>query len=101
MIRQPEFITRSMYDQAVAKVGTKMIPVALHKARFELYVEGRCTQRLHIGSFKEEAATVTAIHERIDQEGGTKRGRHHEIYLSDMKRTAPEKWKTIVRQPFG
>ena len=101
MIRQPEFITRRMYDQAVAKVGTKKNPVALNKVRLESYVEGRCAQRLHIGSFEEEAVTIAAVHERIDQEGGTEKGKHHEIYLSDMRKTAPEKWKTIVRQPFG
>ena len=101
MIRQPEFITRRMYDQAVAKVGTKKNPVALNKVRLESYVEGRCAQRLHIGSFEEAAVTIAAVHERTDQEGGTEKGKHHEIYLSDMRKTAPEKWKTIVRQPFG
>ena len=79
MIRQPEFITRRMYDQAVAKVGTKKNPVALNKVRLESYVEGRCAQRLHIGSFEEEAVTIAAVHERIDQEGGTEKGNHPEI----------------------
>jgi hypothetical protein len=80
-----------LHDQAVAKVSTKKNPVALNKVRLESYVEGRCAQRLHIGSFEEAAVTIAAVHERTDQEGGTEKGKHHEIYLSDMRKTAPEK----------
>jgi hypothetical protein len=67
--------------------------------RFEPFTEGRCAQILHIGPFSEEGPTIAKVHEFIESKG-KRSGKHHEIYLSDIRRAAPEKWKTIVRQPM-
>ena len=55
---------------------------------------------MHIGPFSEEGPTVERVHAFIAEKGGKRKGKHHEIYLSDIRRANPEKWKTIVRQPF-
>ena len=81
MIRQPEFTTTKMYERELEVVRKKKNPVALAKARFELFIEGRCAQVMHVGPFEKEASTVAAVHEVIDEQGGTKTGKHHEIYL--------------------
>jgi hypothetical protein len=73
---------------------------AARKLRLESYHEGRSAQILHIGPFSEEGPTIEKIHGFIDQRS-VKRGKHHEIYLSDIRRAAPEKWKTIIRQPMA
>ena len=63
--------------------------------------EGRAAQVLHIGPYDQEPPTISALHAFIKAEGLTRAGRHHEIYLSDARRTAPEKLKTILRQPVA
>jgi hypothetical protein len=101
MIRQPEFITIEMYESELEVVRKKKNPAALAKARFESFIEGKCAQIMHVGPFGKEASTVASVHEFIDEQGGIKTGKHHEIYLSDMRKAAPEKWRTIIRQPFA
>lgn len=61
--------------------------------------EGRCVQVMHLGPYADEPATITAMHDFMAGNGLRPRGMHHEIYLSDPRRTAPEKMKTILRQP--
>ena len=56
---------------------------------------------MHIGPFSEEGRTVERLHRFIAEHGYQRRGKHHEIYLSDIRRAAPEKWKTIIRQPIS
>lgn len=68
--------------------------------RFEPFNEGRAAQVMHLGPFAEEGPTIERIDRLIEERGGTRRGKHHEIYLSDFRKTAPEKLKTIIRQPF-
>jgi len=97
MIMQPDFITRAMADEAIATVKAKKNPQALPMLRFEEFEEGMCAQTLHIGPFSEEGPTIQRVHDYID-EHGRRRAKHHEIYLSDIRRAAPEKWKTIIRQ---
>ncbi len=99
MIMQPEIITSQMIETAISDVGTKKNPTALSLMKFEAYEEGKCAQILHIGPFSEEGPTVEKVHQYIDEKS-QRRGRHHEIYLSDIRRAAPEKWKTIIRQPM-
>ena len=99
MIMQPDFITKKMVDDAHQDVREKKNPAALSKMRFEKFDEGRCAQILHIGPFSEEGPTIEKVHRFID-ERGERTGKHHEIYLSDIRRAAPEKWKTVVRQPM-
>ena len=100
MIMQPEFITGKMVEKAMEDVEKKKKPVALPLVRFEAFKEGRAAQIMHIGPFTEEGPTIEKVHRFIEDSGSLRTGKHHEIYLSDIRRAAPEKWKTIVRQPL-
>ena len=99
MLMQPAFITQEIVATALAEVKKKKNPIALDRLRFEPFTEGRCAQILHIGPFSEEGPTIEKLHQFIDTRG-KRTGEHHEIYLSDIRRAAPEKWKTIIRQPL-
>lgn len=101
MIMQPEFITQEMVFGAAAEVERKKKPVSLPLVRFESFREGRAAQTLHVGPFSEEGPTIERVHSYIEENGSQRIGKHHEIYLSDLRRAAPEKWKTIVRQPIS
>jgi hypothetical protein len=100
MVMQPAFITSQMVAQATAAVERKKNPVSLPLVRFEAFKEGKSAQILHIGPFTEEGPTVEKVHQFINDQGSQRVGKHHEIYLSDIRRTSSEKWKTIVRQPM-
>ncbi len=100
MIMQPEWITREMFDEAVQQVAKAKGLPALAKVRLESYHEGLSVQILHVGSYDDEAPTLQRMHhEFIPQNGYEMAGKHHEIYLSDPRRVAPEKLRTILRQP--
>lgn len=99
MIAQPDFVTEALVVQAGEAAGKKKDLPALGKIRLEPFFEGRCAQTLHVGPFSEEPATIERLHAFIRAEGFRPYGKHHEIYLSDPRRTAPEKLKTILRQP--
>lgn len=99
MIMQPEFVTREMIDKAVADVKKKKNPAAISSVRFEALPEGKCAQILHVGPFSEEGPTIEKVHQFIDSRG-KRIGKHHEIYLSDIRKADPAKWKTIIRQPM-
>jgi hypothetical protein len=101
MIMQPKFITGKIVEKAEEAVERKKNPVSLPLVRFEAFEEGRAAQILHIGPFSEEGPTIEKVHSFIKDNGSQFAGKHHEIYLSDLRRTAPEKWKTIVRQPMS
>ncbi len=100
MIMQPEFVTTPLFKEAVAQVKQKKNPAALAKVRFESYLEGKAAQIMHIGPFSEEGPTIEMVHRFIEEKGCKRTGKHHEIYLSDIRKAAPEKWKTVVRQPM-
>jgi len=99
MIMQPSFVTPEIIDSAIADVKKKKNPTALSKLRLEAFSEGRCAQILHIGPFSEEGPTIEKVHQFIDSRGN-RTGKHHEIYLSDIRKADPAKWKTIIRQPM-
>ncbi len=101
MIMQPEFITQEMVKEATEEVERKKKPVSLPLVRFETFMESKSAQTLHIGPFSEEGPTIERVHLFIENSGSRRIGKHHEIYLSDIRRAAPEKWKTIVRQPMS
>ena len=101
MIMQPEFITQKMVKEALVEVERKKKPVSLQFVRFEALKEGKAAQIMHIGPFSEEGPTIEKVHLFIEENGSRRVGKHHEIYLSDIRRAAPEKWKTIVRQPIS
>ncbi len=100
MIMQPELIDEELYAQAIAQVTKKKSLAALEKLRFESFTEGQAAQTLHLGPFSEEGPTVERVHQFIASEGRVLCGRHHEIYLSDIRKAAPAKWKTVIRQPY-
>ena len=100
MIMTPDWITKEMYIDAVAQVRKGKNPVALNKIRLETFHEGLAVQILHVGSYDDEAPTLAKMHQEfIPQHGFEMCGKHHEIYLSDPRRVAPEKLKTVLRQP--
>jgi len=100
MIMQPDIVTTNMVDTAIAEVGKKKNPVALPRVRFEAFSEGKVAQIMHIGPFSEEGPTIEKLHKFIKECGCTRSGKHHEIYLSDIRKADPAKWKTIIRQPM-
>ncbi|MBE2287911.1 MAG: GyrI-like domain-containing protein [Chitinophagaceae bacterium] len=100
MIMQPDFITEEMVDQATEQLKNKKKTENLEAVRLEKMQEGKCAQIMHMGPFSEEAETIAKLHAFIGSAGHKLSGKHREIYLSDMRRTAPEKLKTIIRQPF-
>ncbi|MDA3935251.1 MAG: GyrI-like domain-containing protein [Actinomycetota bacterium] len=100
MIMQPEFVTWELVDEAAEKLAGKKNPVALPLVRFESFCEGAAAQIMHIGPFSEEGPTIQRVHEFIDDSGCERFGKHHEIYLSDIRRADPAKWKTVIRQPM-
>jgi hypothetical protein len=101
MIMQPDLVTNEMVQKAIGQVKVKKNPASLSLVRFESLEEGKVAQIMHIGPFSEEGPTVEKVHAFIEKSGSRRRGKHHEIYLSDNRRAAPEKWKTIIRQPMS
>lgn len=99
MIMQPSFLEEEVIKKAIAEAKQKKALPALDKLRYETFTEGKCAQLLHIGPFSEEGPAIERVHEFIDARTG-RRGKHHEIYLSDIRRADPKKWKTIIRQPM-
>lgn len=99
MIMQPEFVTKAMVENAIQEVAKKKKPAAISKVRFESFSEGKAAQIMHIGPFSEEGPNVAKVHAFIDENGALS-GKHHEIYLSDIRKADPTKWKTVIRQPF-
>lgn len=100
MIMVPEWITTDLYAAAVADLGRHDPPARLDDVRLETLTEGRCVQTLHVGSYDDESAVLAQMHDEVI--AGlhlTLTGKHHEIYLSDARRTAPSKLRTILRQP--
>jgi hypothetical protein len=100
MIMQPEMVTKEIFDQAVKDVKAKKNPASIDKIRFDSLDEGRSAQIMHIGPYSEEGSNIMKIHAYIKELGGKLSQKHHEIYLSDPRKAAPEKLKTVVRQPF-
>jgi hypothetical protein len=100
MLMQPDLVTADMVSNAVAEVKRKKNPAAIGRLQFEGCHEGLSAQIMHIGPFSEEGPTIEKVHRFIEAAGRERRGYHHEIYLSDIRRADPSKWKTIVRQPM-
>ncbi len=99
MIMQPAFVESAVLERAISQVDKKKNLPALPLLRLESFTEGRCAQILHVGPFSEEGPTVQRVHDHIDARA-MRSGKHHEIYLSDIRRADPRKWKTIIRQPL-
>ena len=100
MIMQPEWITPDLVDQVVDQVGKQKDLPALSKLRLETYHEGLSVQIMHVGSYDAEGPTIHRMHREFMPENGLEpAGKHHEIYLGDPRKVAPEKLRTVIRQP--
>lgn len=100
MIMQPDWITPAMFEAAVEQVRKAKNPPALPKLRLETCHEGLSVQILHIGSYDDEGPVLHRLHhEFIPEQGYEMRGKHHKVYLSDPRKVAPEKLRTVLRQP--
>jgi len=103
VIRLPDFITKKDFDWAV-ETATKKKKLDCSKAEFLTVDEGLCVQIMHIGPFDNEPATVKIMNDYIEENGYendiSENRFHHEIYLSDARKVAPKKWKTVIRHPI-
>jgi hypothetical protein len=99
MIMQPAFVPQALLHEAIGEVGQKKSLPALPRLRIENFEEGRCAQILHVGPFSEEGPAIERLHAHIEARTGL-RGKHHEIYLTDIRRADPSRWKTVIRQPM-
>lgn len=101
MIMVPNWITADIVERCRVDVVMKAdAPRLIEQVRFERFDEGDALQTLHVGPFSEEGPVISAMHEKIAGDGHALSGTHHEIYLSDPRRTHPAKLKTILRQPI-
>jgi hypothetical protein len=102
MIVQPDWITPEIVDAAMERVQRTKDLSAGSKVRFQEFQEGKSVQVLHIGPYNEEGPTIARMHDEfMPAEGLAPRLRHHEIYLSDARRTDPSRLRTILRQPVS
>ncbi|GAB4468065.1 MAG: GyrI-like domain-containing protein [Anaerolineae bacterium] len=101
MIRQPDHITAEMVTQAVEQAHKKKPSDALARLYLDTYHEGLSVQVMYTGPYADEGPTIAALHVFAMEQGYALSGKHHEIYLSDPRRAAPEKLKTIIRQPVS
>lgn len=103
MIRQPEFVTGEVFHWAKKELKKKKPELDMSRARFEIFTEGKCAQVLHIGSYDSEPDTIQMLEGFITASGYvndlSNTRKHHEIYLSDPRKTLPEKLKTVIRHP--
>ena len=101
MIMQPAIVTQPMVDTCRTELARKKDLAALSKVEFAAFEEGKAAQILHVGPFSEEGPTVEKLHGFIEANGLKLAGKHHEIYLSDIRRATPANWKTVIRQPVA
>ncbi|MGE5140419.1 MAG: GyrI-like domain-containing protein [Rudaea sp.] len=100
MIMQPPAVTTALVEKAVREAGRKKELPALARLRLECFDEGLAAQIMYTGPFADEKPTIEKLHGFIAEQGYRRSGKHHEIYLSDFRRTAPDKLRTIIRQPM-
>ena len=99
LIMQPDPVGAELIAAAAAQAASKKDLPGLARLEYIRWAEGRCAQLLHIGPYAAEAPSIVALHEAIAEAGYRPCGRHHEIYLGDPRRSAPEKLRTIIRHP--
>ncbi len=99
LIRMPDFVEQDQFENARELVSVKKKNELIKTIEFERFEEGKAIQVLHVGPYATEPETIAKMNRLMAEEGLTENGLHHEIYLSDPRRVAPEKMKTILRQP--
>ncbi len=100
MVMQPKYVTSEDVKEAIEQVQKKKDIAALSKVRFECLHEGKAAQILHVGPYSTEGPNIAKIHKYITDSGHSLAGKHHEIYLNSPQKVAPEKLKTVLRQPM-
>jgi len=101
MIMQPEPVDEDMFIDAAVTVQERKDLPGMMEMRFEALDEGRCASIMHVGPYADEGPTVACLHQFIADQDLQLAGKHHEIYLGDPRKTAPEKLKTVIRQPVA
>lgn len=99
LIRMPDFVTSEIFKTAQEEVFNKKGLDLINKIKFEIIDEGKCVQIMHIGAYSDEPKTIQKMQDFMKEHKLSENGLHHEIYLSDPRKTVPEKMKTILRQP--
>ena len=100
MIMQPDQVTSALFTRACADVTRKKDLPLVSRARLETYAEGLSVQILYFGAYADEGPTIARMHAFIRDNGYETNGKHHEVYIGDPRRTAPEKLRTVIRQPI-
>ncbi|GHU83958.1 hypothetical protein FACS1894196_4670 [Clostridia bacterium] len=105
MLRVPEYVTPDVFESAKQALAKKKPTLPLSVVRLEAFREGLCAQVMHIGPYDDEPLTVAALKKYVADTGHridlSEKRRHHELYLGDPRKTAPEKLKTIIRYPIS
>jgi hypothetical protein len=101
MLLQPDVVTEELVADAVSAASHKRSLPAAGLLRLKSFTEGLSAQVLHVGPYAEEAPTIAELHAFIAEQGYARCGKHHEIYLGDPRRSAPDRLRTIIRQPIG
>ncbi len=99
MIAVPDGVTAAEFAAAAEAAARRRPLPAAARVRLERFAEGLAAQIMHVGPYADEAPTIAALHAFVEEQGYALRGRHHEIYLGDPRRTAPERLKTVLRHP--
>jgi hypothetical protein len=99
LIRMPEFVTSDIVEKVKAEVIKKKGIELVKEIKFEKITEGKCVQILHVGPYSTEPESLSKMRKLMKEKNLIENGLHHEIYLSDPRKIAPEKMKTILRQP--
>ncbi len=99
LVRLPDFVGKTEVDACVKEVEEKKGIAHAAEVHFFEMTEGKCVQMMHVGPFSTEPSSLLRLQVFCDERGLAKNGLHHEIYLSDFRKTAPEKLKTILREP--
>jgi hypothetical protein len=101
MILQPAIVTEEQIDEGLTDAARKKGLPALEKVKIESLTEGLCAQIMYLGPYSAEGPIIEKLHAFIAEQGYTDRGKHHEIYLGDPRRTSPERLRTVIRQPIS
>jgi hypothetical protein len=101
IICQPPWIDAAAFEEARAAAFAKRGLPGLERLRLESFAEGRAVQVMHVGPYSHELPTIERMHAFAASEGLALRGKHHEIYLGDPRRTKPERLRTVLRQPVA
>ncbi|MHB0866032.1 MAG: GyrI-like domain-containing protein [Thermoleophilia bacterium] len=99
MMVQPELVTAADVKAARIELKERKDPPALPHVKFKIFREGQAVQIMYVGSYADEGPTIKMLHQFAADKGLKLTGKHHEIYLGDPRRAAPDKLKTIIRQP--